>query len=118
MCVAARITASKPHAIFTCWAASNVPPKKKARRIWRLETSDGALTGRDTTIEKLIGALEGAGVDFPGRKRGGAGRPAAEDTQPSHRRRRARSVPELQKQVEYQVHAVARGGGPIGPAHP
>jgi transcriptional regulator with XRE-family HTH domain len=32
--------------------------------IWRLETSDGALTGRDTTIEKLIGALEGAGVIF------------------------------------------------------
>ncbi len=32
--------------------------------IWRLETTDGVLAGRATTIEKLIGALEGAGVIF------------------------------------------------------
>ena len=32
--------------------------------IWRLETSDGALTGRAATIERLIGALKGAGVIF------------------------------------------------------
>jgi transcriptional regulator with XRE-family HTH domain len=32
--------------------------------IWRLETSDGSLTGRAGTIERLIGALEGAGVIF------------------------------------------------------
>ena len=32
--------------------------------LWRLEAARGALGGRAETVEKLVGALEGAGVEF------------------------------------------------------
>ena len=41
--------------------------------IWRLETTDGPLGGRPETTEKLIEALEGAGVVFVDEADGGPG---------------------------------------------
>jgi transcriptional regulator with XRE-family HTH domain len=67
--------------------------------IWRLETAEGSVGGRPETAEKLIGALERAGIIFieadgegPGvrlRKEPRASRPA---TEPAHTRKPAPST--------------------------
>ena len=50
------------------WSQSNLAKESgiSIPTIGRLETADGPLGGRPETAEKLIAALEGAGIEFIG----------------------------------------------------
>jgi len=57
------------------WTAADLAKAStvRANTLWRLETVEGPLGGRTDTAEKLIDALERAGIVFLGDTEGGPG---------------------------------------------